>query len=195
MKVRMHSRVGSGWYRVEKLVSHTRAYFFLLNVQSCSANKRANFIFTHAPHSIERLFSLRMRESATLRLATLRRATTVVGKGSNVDDLHHFDAGAVDRADGTLSTVTGTFYVDGHFPQTCIISDLGAIFGSHLSSVRGVLFGRTEAHLTGTRLGDSLTLIVRQSDDDVIERRGNMSLADSIDLDVSLLRSSFFCHT
>ena len=125
---------------------------------------------------------------------TLGRTAAVVGHGRHVDDLHHLDTGVIDRADSTLAAVTGTLYVDRHLAETGIVSLLGSILGSHLSGVGGVLLRAPEAHLTGRGLADSLTLVVGEGDNDVVERRVDVSLTDGIDLDLPLLGCLILCH-
>ena len=50
--------------------------------------------------------------------------------------------------DSRLTSITGTLYISLNLAKTKIESDLSAVFGSHLSSIRGILLRTTEAHLT-----------------------------------------------
>ena len=112
----------------------------------------------------------------------------------HVDDLSDFDTSAMDGADSRLTAVTWTLDEDLDLAQTEVVSDLSAILGRHLSSVRGVLLRATESHLTSRRPADDLTFVVGQRDDDVIKRRVDVSLAHSVDLDDLLLCDYFLCN-
>ena len=50
--------------------------------------------------------------------------------------------------DSALTTVTRTLYISLDFAQAKVVSNLSAVLGSHLSSIRSVLLRTTEAHLT-----------------------------------------------
>ena len=65
----------------------------------------------------------------------------------DVDDLGNSDAGAMDGADSRFAAITRTLDVSLHLAQAEVISDLSAIFGSHLCGVGGVLLRTTETHL------------------------------------------------
>ena len=84
-----------------------------------------------------------------LNAAAFGRTAAVVGQRRNVDNLHNFNTGAMDCADGALAAVTGTFNVSFHLAQAQIVCGFGAILCGHLCGVRGVLFAATEAHLAG----------------------------------------------
>ena len=72
-----------------------------------------------------------------------------MGQRSDVDDVDHLDAGAVDGADGAFAAVTGTFDIGLHFAETEVVGGFGAILSGHLGSVGSIFLGTAEAHLAG----------------------------------------------
>ena len=113
----------------------------------------------------------------------------------DVDDLGDDDARVVDGADGGLTTGTRALDVAFHLAETRIESGLGSVLGGHLGGVRSVLLGTAETALTGGRPADDLALGVGQGDDHVVEGRGDVGFAESLDLDNSFLGGlSFLCH-
>ena len=67
---------------------------------------------------------------------------------SNVNDLHHLDTCTMHGTDSTLTTITWTLHIGFYLTQTQVESDLCAILGCHLSSIRSVLLRTAETHLT-----------------------------------------------
>ena len=88
-----------------------------------------------------------MKRLTLLDPSALGRTAAVVGQRRDVDDLGNGDAGAMDGADSRFAAITRTLDVGFHLAQAEVISDLSAIFGSHLSGIGGVLLGTTETHL------------------------------------------------
>ena len=112
-----------------------------------------------------------------------------------VYNLCHLDAGTVDCTDSTLTTVTGTLDVGLHLAETEVVGNLGAILSCHLSSIRSILLGTAEAHLTSRRPRDNLSLCIGQRHDDIIERAVHVELSKSLYSNISLLRCCcFLCH-
>ncbi|EJX04439.1 hypothetical protein EVA_07453 [gut metagenome] len=127
--------------------------------------------------------------------SSLRRTATVVGKRRNVDDFSYCDTSTVNGTDSRFTTVTGTLNICLHLTKTKIESYLSAILSSHLSCVRSVLLRTAEAHLTGGRPRNNLTLTVCERHNDIVERAMNVELTHSVNLYVSLLSCNcFLCH-
>ena len=113
----------------------------------------------------------------------------------NVDDLHHLDTGAVDRAHGRLATCTRTLHINLHLAQAHVVSDLGAIRRSGLCCIRSILLRTTEAHLAGRRPADDIAHLVGDGDDYVVESGVYIDIAQRTDLNNLFLNcSSFLCH-
>lgn len=85
-----------------------------------------------------------LKRSQGLDATTLRRTAAIVWHWGHVDDLSDFDTSAMDGADSRLTAVTWTLDEDLDLAQTEVVSDLSAILGRHLSSVRGVLLKATK---------------------------------------------------
>ena len=112
----------------------------------------------------------------------------------HVYDFGDLDPCTMEGTDSRLTSVAWALDEDLHLTQTEVVSDLSTVLRSHLSGIGGILLGATEAHLTGRRPADDLTVVVGQGDDDVIERRMDVSLTHSVDLDDLLLCYYFLCH-
>lgn len=110
----------------------------------------------------------------------------------NVDNLRDLDAHTVDGTDGTLTTITGTLDVCLHLAQTKVESNLCAVLGSHLGSVRRILLATTETHLTCAGPADSLTFGVGEGNDDIVERTVYVELTLCVNLHDSLLAATVF---
>ena len=123
-----------------------------------------------------------------LDTTTLGRTATVVRKRSNIDDLRNLNARGIDGTDSTLTAITRTLNECLHLAKTEVESHLGAILCCHLGSVRSVLLGTAESHLTSRRPGNNLTLIVGQRYNNVVERTVNVELTHRGNTHVSLLR-------
>lgn len=75
-------------------------------------------------------------------------AAAVVRQRSNVDDLGHFDTGAVNGADRRFAAGAGTLHVNLDLAQAQVVGYLRAVRSGGLSSIGSILLGTTETHLT-----------------------------------------------
>ena len=80
-----------------------------------------------------------------LNTTTLRGTAAIVRQRSNINNLHHLDSCTMNGTDSRLTSVTGTFHIGLHLAQTQVISNLCAILGCHLSSIRSVLLRTNES--------------------------------------------------
>src|SRR5690606_10160872 len=116
------------------------------------------------------------------------RATSVVWKWSDILDRRHVDTYSLQRTNSRLTTRSRTFYEYFYFTQTKFECHLTTVLSRRTSSIRSVLFRTSKTHLTCARPRDSLTLIVGQSNDDVVKRSVDMRLTYRLNND-----DTFFC--
>lgn len=115
---------------------------------------------------------------------------------SYVDNLGYLDTGTMNSSHSRFTAVSGSFYIGFHFPQTQVISHFCTILCGHLSGIRSIFLGASEAHLTCRRPRDHLTLAVGKRYNNVVERRMDMGLSYGINLYNPLLCCDcFLCHT
>ena len=119
-----------------------------------------------------------------LYAAAVRSTATVVRQRSDVDDLHHLDACAMDRAHGRLAACSRTLHINLHLAQAHVVGDLGAIGGRRLCGVRSILLRTTEAHLAGRRPADDIAHLVGDGDDYVVESGVYIDIAQRTDLTI-----------
>src|ERR1700756_3298695 len=97
------------------------------------------------------------------------RTAAVVRQRGYVLDHGHFNSGLSQRPDRALATGTRAFHIHFHPSQTGFERYFGGIGGGHLGGVRSILFGTPETHFTRGGPTDHLSLLVGQSDDDIVE--------------------------
>ena len=101
--------------------------------------------------------------------SSLGRTATVVGQRRDVDDLGNGNASAMDSANSRFTAIARTLDIGFHLAQAEVVSDLSAVFGSHLSGVGGVLLRTTETHLASRGPRDYLSLTIGEAHNDVVE--------------------------
>jgi hypothetical protein len=109
-----------------------------------------------------------------------------VRHGRDVHDLRHFNAHVVQGADGALAATTGSFHEDLDLLQAVLHGFLATILSSALRSVRRVLLGTAESHLTGAGPGNNLPSGIGEGNDDVVEGGVDVGLAHGIHFDLLL---------
>jgi len=103
----------------------------------------------------------------------------------------YFHAAVSYGTDSTFTAGTGSFNNNVCFFHTRFQRYFCSIGSSLLCSVRRVLLRTTESHFTCGRPGYHLTLLVSESDDDVVECCSDMHITMSINFCYSFLSSSF----
>ncbi len=118
----------------------------------------------------------------------------------NILDGGHFHAAVSYGTDSAFTAGTGSFNNDVCFFHTSFQRYFCSVCSCLLRSVRRVLLRATESHFTCGGPGDHLTLLVSESDDDIVECCSNMHITMSINFCYSFFSSSFrcvlftFCH-
>lgn len=98
-------------------------------------------------------------------------------QGSNILDGGYFNTSILYGTDSGLSAGTRTFYKNFGFAHTQFVGHFSAIRSCHLSRVRSVFLGTSEAHFTSRCPGDNLPIVVGNGNDDIIKRRFDVNLS------------------
>src|SRR5690606_11084662 len=104
----------------------------------------------------------------------------------------HFDTGVSDGADSAFTSRTGAFHKYVCSFQTGVKGSFSSIGSSQLGGIGRVLLGALEAHFTGRRPGDHLTLLVGNAYDDIVKTGGYVHIPVVIYLYYPLFISSSF---
>ena len=110
-----------------------------------------DFIVSEDASNVSLLFAREWKVSGKVyrvTWSTLWRAAPVVWKRGHVHNFRDFDAHIVQGADGAFATLSGAFHKHTHFFQAKFHGFLATILSSTLCSVRRVLLGTTESHLS-----------------------------------------------
>lgn len=119
-----------------------------------------------------------------------------MGQRRYIADGGHLNTHVAEGADGRLTTRTGAFHEYFGFAHAQVVGYFTAVAHRHLGGVGRVLLRTTEAHFAGRSPRNHLTVIVRNRDDDVVERGTDVYLAHLLHHDNALLGFvfSFLCH-
>ena len=126
---------------------------------------------------------------------------SIVRQRGHILDHNHFDSVVGKGAYRTFPPGSGTLYIYIHSFQTGIKGGFCCISGSHLSRIRSILFRPLETHFACAAPGNQLSVLIRDTNDNIVETRRNMCVPVSLYFYHSFFSCRFragsllcFCH-